>query len=471
MSSFPNADTLAAIQAAAIAAIAAGNKEAADRFAASHSHLLSALIADGFAPQAQTAAVRSGVQQSKPPQNPPRKWRTAAPAHPARKWGSDKYQWDNSVGRRRRERRDAFKTESAETVQTGNTSAEQVQAAGPPAESTDTTIPAPHAAAARPVAIKVTTTTAATGGTAHSPSASIAPPATTPTVTNAPTTTNATAATDAQHAAPPVNRSQSTHPATTVPATTNTRNVATDAQRVAPPATSGFPVTPPFNRQEQEWIDSLMEPPAATTTAGSPSSRRQTTMDNLTEQIEASSSSPVSPPSIPHTELSQKYIRRLLRSPPPPSPRLIPPLPCGVSIFGKEVSFPWWDESTARGKALVVGIMSSGVGDDNAAWILLFQTGEAKVYEYDEMNSVYPLDNQPQSDDREYIVLYAPQLQALQDACKGWQKYRGGGVNSYYYKTAHQHGEPEFPLDPSDILKWFNLCPHWLDNMMEMDDF
>ena len=42
---------------------------------------------------------------------------------------------------------------------------------------------------------------------------------------------------------------------------------------------------------------------------------------------------------------------------------------------------PFWDEST--GKALVVGIMSSGVGDDNAAWILLFQTGEAKFYEYE----------------------------------------------------------------------------------------
>ena len=79
-----------------------------------------------------------------------------------------------------------------------------------------------------------------------------------------------------------------------------------------------------------------------------------------------------------------------------------------MSILGKEVSFPWWDESTARGKALVVGIMSSGVGDDNAAWILLFQTGEAKVYEYDEMNNVYPLDNQLQSDDMEYTVLYAP---------------------------------------------------------------
>ena len=129
-------------------------------------HLHLAQIDERFAPPAQTAAVRSGVQQSKPPQNPPRKWRTAAPAHPARKWGSDKYQWDNSVGRRRRERRDAFKTESAETVQTGNTSAEQVQAAGPPAESTDTPAPAIQAAAARPVVIKVTTTTAATGGTA-----------------------------------------------------------------------------------------------------------------------------------------------------------------------------------------------------------------------------------------------------------------------------------------------------------------
>ena len=71
-------------------------------------HLHLAQIEERFAPQAQTAAVRLGVQQSKPPQNPPRKWRTAAPAHPARKWGLDKYQWDNSEGRRRRQRRDAF---------------------------------------------------------------------------------------------------------------------------------------------------------------------------------------------------------------------------------------------------------------------------------------------------------------------------------------------------------------------------
>ena len=129
---------------------------------------------------------------------------------------------------------------------------------------------------------------------------------------------------------------------------------------------------------------------------------------------------------------------------------------------------PFWDEST--GKALVVGIMSSGVGDDNAAWILLFQTGEAKVYEYDQMNSVYPLDNQLQPDDMEYTARYAPHLQALQDACKDWQKTRSSHPHTYYYKTAHQHGEPEFPPDPSDILKWFNLCPHWLDNVMELDD-
>jgi len=460
VTSFPYADMMATLWAAELAAV---TKEGAVHFAAMQNHLHLAQIDERFAPPAQTAAVRSGVQQSQPPQTPPRKWRTAAPAHPARKWGSDKYQWDNSVGRRRRERRDASKTKSAEMVQTGNTSAEQVRTAGPPAESTDTTTPAPQAAAASPVAIKVTTTTAATGGTAPSSSASIAPPATTTTVTNAPTTTNATAATDAQHAAPPVNRSQSTHPATTVPATTNTRNVATDAHLLATrdslrPATPGtyqarlsrHQAKCPLSRCHDDY---RLTPAATTTGTGS------------------SPSSHVSPPSIPPTELSQEYIRRLLLSPPPPSPRLIPPLPCGVSIIGKEVSFPWWDESTARGKALVVGIMSSGVGDDNAAWILLFQTGEAKVYEYDEMNSVYPLDNQPQSDDREYIVLYAPQLQALQDACKDWQKTRSSHPNTYYYKTAHQHGEPEFPLDPSDILKWFNLCPHWLDNMMEMDDF
>ena len=93
-----------------------------------------------------------------------------------------------------------------------------------------------------------------------------------------------------------------------------------------------------------------------------------------------------------------------------------------------EVCMPFWDEST--GKALVVGIMSSGVGDDNAAWILLFQTGEAKVYEYDEMNSVYPLDNQLQPDDMEYTARYAPHLQALQDACKDWQNTRSSHPES-----------------------------------------
>ena len=147
VSSFPNVDdALAALQAAAIAAIAAGNKEAAAHFAASHSQLLSALIAEGFAPQAQTAAVRSGVQQSQPPQNPPRKPRAAAAAHPARRWGPDKSKWENSKGRRFRIRSDACKTTSTETVQTGNTSAEQVQVAGTPAESTDTPAPAPQAA-------------------------------------------------------------------------------------------------------------------------------------------------------------------------------------------------------------------------------------------------------------------------------------------------------------------------------------
>ena len=61
-----------------------------------------------------------------------------------------------------------------------------------------------------------------------------------------------------------------------------------------------------------------------------------------------------------------------------------------------EVCFPWLDEST--GKALVVGIISSGVGDDNAlAWILLSQTGEAKVYEYDEMNMQRLPSRQPTS--------------------------------------------------------------------------
>jgi hypothetical protein len=230
VASFPYADFLAALGAAELAAV---TKEGAVHFAAMQNHLHLAQIEERF------AAVRSGVQQSQPPQNPPRKWRTAAPAHPARKWGLDKYQWNNSEGRRRRQRRDAFRTKSTETVQTGNTSAEQVRAVGTPAESTDTTTPAPQAAAASPVVIKVTTTTAATGGTAPPSSASIAPQATTTTVMNAPTTTNATAATDAQHAAPPVNRSHSAHPATTVPATTNTRIAATDAQRVAPPATSG----------------------------------------------------------------------------------------------------------------------------------------------------------------------------------------------------------------------------------------
>jgi hypothetical protein len=59
------------------------------------------------------------------------------------------------------------------------------------------------------------------------------------------------------------------------------------------------------------------------------------------------------------------------------------------------VGQPGWDEST--GKALVVGIMTSGAGDDNAAWMLLFQTGEAKIYEYDEMTSAYLLEDQPQT--------------------------------------------------------------------------
>ena len=103
---------------------------------------------------------------------------------------------------------------------------------------------------------------------------------------------------------------------------------------------------------------------------------------------------------------------------------------------------PWWDEST--GKALVVGIMSSGAGDDNAAWMLLFQTGEAKVYEYDEMNSVYPLDNQLQPDDMEYTARYAPHLQALQEACKDWQKTHSSHPLSYHHKTAHQHDDLNF---------------------------
>ena len=83
------------------------------------------------------------------------------------------------------------------------------------------------------------------------------------------------------------------------------------------------------------------------------------------------------------------------------------------------------------------------------------------------MTSVYPLEDQPQTDD---IVLYAPHPQALQEACKDWQKTHSSHPLSYYWKTAHQHGEPEFQPGPSDIVKWFNLCPLWLDNLMDIDD-